>query len=98
MLLHGIFLTQGSNLDLLHCRQTFYHLSHQEIVHMRATSTVPTVGSQKCAFFLSFHAFYVIMLPEMWVYLGRMEKAREREKSSHFCSKLFPGQLHRAEL
>ena len=30
--------------------------------------------------FLSFHAFYIIMLPEMWVYLGRMEKAREREK------------------
>ena len=25
----GIFLTQGSNLDLLHCRQTLYHLSHQ---------------------------------------------------------------------
>ena len=28
-LLHGIFLTQGSNLDLLHCRQSFYHLRHQ---------------------------------------------------------------------
>ena len=25
----GIFLTQGSNLGLLHCRQTLYHLSHQ---------------------------------------------------------------------
>ena len=25
----GIFPTQGSNLSLLHCRQIFYHLSHQ---------------------------------------------------------------------
>ena len=25
----GILLTQGSNLRLLHCRQTFYHLSRQ---------------------------------------------------------------------
>ena len=28
-LLQGIFPTQGSNLDLLHCRQNLYHLSHQ---------------------------------------------------------------------
>ena len=28
-LLQGIFSTQGSNLGLLHCRQTLYHLSHQ---------------------------------------------------------------------
>ena len=28
-LLQGIFPTQGSNLGLLHCRQTLYHLSHQ---------------------------------------------------------------------
>ena len=28
-LLQGIFLTQGSNLGLSHCRQTLYHLSHQ---------------------------------------------------------------------
>ena len=27
-LLQGIFLTQGSNLGLPHCRQIFYHLSH----------------------------------------------------------------------
>ena len=26
----GIFLTQGSNLGLLHCRQILYHLSQQE--------------------------------------------------------------------
>ena len=28
-LLQGIFLIQGSNLGLLHCRQDLYHLSHQ---------------------------------------------------------------------
>ena len=28
-LLQGIFLTQGSNPGLLHCRQTIYRLSHQ---------------------------------------------------------------------
>ena len=29
-LLQVIFPIQGSNLGLLHCRQTLYHLSHQE--------------------------------------------------------------------
>ena len=29
-LLRGTFTTQGSNQDLLHYRETFYHLSHQE--------------------------------------------------------------------
>ena len=29
ILLQGIFPAQGSNLALLHCRQTLYHLSHQ---------------------------------------------------------------------
>ena len=28
-LLQGIFLTQGLNLGLLHCRQILYHLNHQ---------------------------------------------------------------------
>ena len=28
-LLQGIFLTQGSNLGLSHCRQILYYLSHQ---------------------------------------------------------------------
>ena len=28
-LLHGVFPTQGSNPDLLHCRQTLYCLSYQ---------------------------------------------------------------------
>ena len=29
ILLQGIFPTQGSNLAVLHCKQTLYHLSHQ---------------------------------------------------------------------
>ena len=28
-LLQGLFLTQGLNLGLLHCRQVHYHLSHE---------------------------------------------------------------------
>ena len=32
-LLQGIFLTQGSNQGLLHCRQILYHLSHQGSPH-----------------------------------------------------------------
>ena len=31
-LLQGIFLTQGSNPGLLHCRQTLFSLSHQEAI------------------------------------------------------------------
>jgi len=31
-LLQGIFPTLGSNLGLLHCRQTLYRLSHHRIV------------------------------------------------------------------
>ena len=34
-LLQGIFLTQGSNLGLLNCRQILYHLSHQGSPIMR---------------------------------------------------------------
>ena len=33
-LLQGIFLTQGSNLGLLHCRRILYHLSHQGSPHL----------------------------------------------------------------
>ena len=32
VLLQGIFPTLGSNLGLLHCRQTLYWLSHQEVL------------------------------------------------------------------
>ena len=34
-LLQRMFLTQGSNQDLLHCRQILYHLSHQRLYLQR---------------------------------------------------------------
>ena len=38
-LLQSIFLTQGSNLCLLHCGQTFYHLSHQGSLSLSCSSS-----------------------------------------------------------
>ena len=38
-LLQGIFLTQGLNLSLLHCRQILCHLSHQGRFHGFAAAT-----------------------------------------------------------
>ena len=35
----GIFLTQGSNLGLLHCRQILYHLSHHRTWYIVNTNT-----------------------------------------------------------
>ena len=59
----GIFLTQGWNLGLLHCRQTLYRLSHQgSIILLRVVSpgplslglvmdfTLPLECGQKCQF------------------------------------------------
>ena len=48
-LLQGIFLTQGLNLDLSHCRQILYHLSHQEIPILYSTvcNTFHTNNMQK---------------------------------------------------
>ena len=34
-LLQGIFLTQGSNPGLLHCKQIVYQLSHQGSEHVK---------------------------------------------------------------
>ena len=44
-LLQRIYPTQGSNLDLLHCRQMLHHLSHQWSVF---TSVVNVYLSNKC--------------------------------------------------
>ena len=33
-LFQAIFLTQGANPDLLHCRQILYHLSHHDFHHV----------------------------------------------------------------
>ena len=54
-LLQGIFLTQGLNLDLPHCRQTLYHLSNREALlphnctHLQAGKSggLPSMGSHR---------------------------------------------------
>ena len=47
---HGIFLTQGLNRSLLHCRQTLYWLSHQGSLSCRYLSlklAVPSAGGSE---------------------------------------------------
>ena len=43
-LLQGIFLTKGSNPDLLHCRQIIYYLSHQGIPRVLEWVAIPSPG------------------------------------------------------
>ena len=45
-LLQGIFLTQGSNLGLLHCRQILYPLSHQGSPVTSITQVLSREGSK----------------------------------------------------
>ena len=48
-LLQGILLTQGSNLELLHCRQILHHLSHQGSPYKRKYSIAPIVYTYSIA-------------------------------------------------
>ena len=41
-LFQGIFLIQGSNPDLLHCRQILYHLSHQGSRYINKQRSLPS--------------------------------------------------------
>ena len=43
-LLQGIFLTQGSNLSLVRCRQILYHLSHQGSYIQGSYTRETTIG------------------------------------------------------
>ena len=45
-LLQGIFLTQGSNPGLLHCRQTLYPLSHHKMSQSTGSPRVRQDSSQ----------------------------------------------------
>ena len=56
LLLQGIFLNQGLNPGLQHCRQALYHLSHQ--------------GSQLLskAFFLFYFSYYYLLLLFYYIY------------------------------
>ena len=55
-ILQGIFLTQVSNLGLLHCRQVLYHLSHQ--------------GSQLWYYCITYHVYqykdFAFRAPGFW--------------------------------
>ena len=56
-LLQGIFLTQGSNPSLLHCRQILYCLSYQ--------------GSPNLEFKSGFGCLVFLFLGKKWIYLER---------------------------
>ena len=45
-LLQGIFLTQESNLGLLHCRQILYRLSHQGLLSGVLGTGLPGLGTE----------------------------------------------------
>ena len=67
-LLQGIFLTQGLNPGLPHCRQTLYHLSHQgspsvirvvSFPYLRLLTFFPAILAPACASSsLAFHMMY----------------------------------------
>ena len=42
-LLQRIFLTQGLNSGLLHCRQILYHLSYREVLKVKVAQLCPTL-------------------------------------------------------
>ena len=49
-ILQGIFLTQGSNRGLLHCRQILYQLSHQESPTLHKTKSKEMARRMFCLF------------------------------------------------
>ena len=58
-LLQGIFLVQGSNVGLLHCRQILYHLRH----YGRGLKTYSLIRRlSKCQFTLTFNLFTILKM------------------------------------
>ena len=49
-LLQRIFPTQGSNPNLLHCRQILYHLSYREVLYIMETTCLFSVFSSLKSF------------------------------------------------
>ena len=49
-LLQGIFLTQGSNLGLPHCKQILYHLSHQTSLVAQRLTHLPAMWETRVRF------------------------------------------------
>ena len=96
-LLQGIFLTQGLNLDLLHCRQILYHLSHQRSSMGCLQDTQPKEGKHVTAWkcgggiwrFWRGHPMGLEHLCEMFVKCCSERKLPG--KSSCVCRKLIYG-------
>ena len=66
VLLQGVFLTQGLNLHLLHCRQILWHYTTQEAPQLYVvvciSSAPPGPLVDDCILFLfSFHFYWTIV-------------------------------------
>ena len=71
-LLQGIFLTQGSNVILPHCKQTLYHLSHQGSPYQLGDPHLKTLLEASPVNLLRFYGIeFVTWQPNM---LGRIGK------------------------
>ena len=66
----GDLPTQGSNLDLLHCRQILYHLSHQGSPHLFYISSVQFSHSVVSESFQP-HGLYPTRLLHPWNFPGK---------------------------
>ena len=60
-LLLGIFLTQGSNLGLLHCRQILYSLSHWGSPYFSVKSYISNPGSTPSSYEQSCFYTWILM-------------------------------------
>ena len=87
-LLQGIFPTQGSNLGLLHCRQTLYPLSHQgspENSLWKAVENCPMISCRilywKCDLrIINIHIIIIYINPkgnQPWIFIGRTDAEAE---------------------
>ena len=70
-LLQGIFLTQGSNLGLLHCRQTVYYLSHlgsPKLSPKCIPQFLPCIRQRSRRFYISkpYLCLFSILIPLMY--------------------------------
>ena len=66
-LLQGIFLTQGLNLDLLHCKQILYRLGHQGRPHHLPGSTLLVDERRHCVLrLLPSRGGVYILFPSVW--------------------------------
>ena len=70
-LLQGIFLTQGWNPGLLHCRQVLYHLSHQGSL-LKSTHLTPVVHTTVWEILVNRTAFFLSPVNVLGRYFGKL--------------------------